>query len=88
MENKEKLKIELEDLRIDLAREEQEVQARKKDADAMKERIRKRLETIDAYQAQIADKKARMERAKIEEEAFREMVTNSLTLVDEKVCGR
>lgn len=88
MENKEKLKIELEDLRIDLAQEEQEVQARKKDADALKQRIRKRLETIDAYQAQIADKKIRFEKARVEEEAFREMVTTRFIVADEKICRR
>ena len=86
MENKEKRKIELEDLRIDLAQEEQEAQARKKEAEAMKERIRKRLETIDAYHIQIADKKARAEKARIEEEEFREMVVSVLILADEKVC--
>ena len=70
------MKSELEDLRIDLAQEEQEAQARKREADLLQMRIRKRLETIDAYQAQVADKKARLEKERIDEKAFREKVTN------------
>jgi hypothetical protein len=61
-------------LRIDLAQEEQEAQARKREADLLQQRIRKRLETIDAYQAQVADKKARLAEARKEEEIFREKV--------------
>ncbi|KAJ3337788.1 mannosyl-oligosaccharide alpha-1,2-mannosidase, partial [Kappamyces sp. JEL0680] len=72
IQNKEKMKAELEDLRIDLAQEEQEAQARKREEDLLQSRIRKRLETIDAYQAQVADKKARQLEEKKEEEAFRE----------------
>ncbi len=61
-------------MRIDLAQEEQEAQARKREADLLQQRIRKRLETIDAYQAQVADKKARLAEARKEEEIFREKV--------------
>lgn len=89
------MKAELIDLRIDLAQEEQEAQARKREADLLQQRIRKRLETIEAYQAQVADKKARLADEKKEEELFREkvflppleLIAKSI-LVDAKVCRR
>ncbi|KAJ3321333.1 mannosyl-oligosaccharide alpha-1,2-mannosidase [Boothiomyces sp. JEL0866] len=72
IEYQEKMKAELEDLRIDLAQEEQEAQARRKEHEMLQQRIQKRLETIDAYQAQVADKKRRIEEEKLEEDKFRE----------------
>ncbi|KAJ2999521.1 mannosyl-oligosaccharide alpha-1,2-mannosidase [Globomyces sp. JEL0801] len=72
IENQERLKSELENLRIDLAQEEQEALARKKEHEVLQNRIRKRLETIDAYQAQVADKKLRLQQERRDEEIFRE----------------
>ncbi|KAJ3256196.1 mannosyl-oligosaccharide alpha-1,2-mannosidase [Boothiomyces macroporosus] len=72
IEHQEKMKIELEDLRIDLAQEEQEAQARRKEHEMLQQRIQKRLETIDAYQAQVADKKRRIQEERLEEDKFRE----------------
>jgi hypothetical protein len=74
--NKEQMKAELIDLRIDLAQEEQEAQARKREVELMQQRIRNRLDTIAAYQAQVADKKARLAEERKEEEKFREKVIN------------
>ncbi|OAJ43246.1 hypothetical protein BDEG_26619 [Batrachochytrium dendrobatidis JEL423] len=68
---KEKEKLELEELRIDLAQEEQEAVARKRDQDTLEQRIRKRLELIDAYQMQMQDKRRRMEEERVDEEQFR-----------------
>ena len=68
------MKAELIDLRIDLAQEEQEAQARKREVELMQQRIRNRLDTIAAYQAQVADKKARQAEERREEELFREKV--------------
>lgn len=70
--NKEQMKAELIDLRIDLAQEEQEAQARKREVELMQQRIRNRLDTIAAYQAQVADKKSRQAVERKEEEQFRE----------------
>ncbi|KAJ3275578.1 mannosyl-oligosaccharide alpha-1,2-mannosidase [Terramyces sp. JEL0728] len=72
IEHQDRMKAELEDLRIDLAQEEQEAQARRKEHEMLQQRIQKRLETIDAYQAQVADKKRRIEQETLEEEKFRD----------------
>jgi hypothetical protein len=61
--------------------------ARRKEHEALQQRIRKRLETIDAYQAQVADKKRRLAEERKEEEIFREKVTQDNS-VDAKVCRR
>ncbi|KAH6561064.1 hypothetical protein BASA50_009623 [Batrachochytrium salamandrivorans] len=71
MQFKEKMKLELEELRIDLAQEEQEAAARRKDQEILQQRIRKRLELIDAYQLQVKDKKQRIEEERNDEEMFR-----------------
>nr|KAJ3420778.1 mannosyl-oligosaccharide alpha-1,2-mannosidase [Polyrhizophydium stewartii] len=71
MQIKERAKLELEELRIDLAQEEQEAAARRRDQEILQQRIRKRLELIDAYQMQVRDKKLRLEREREEEEHFR-----------------
>lgn len=73
--NQERTKTELEDLRIELAQEEQESLARRKEFELLQHRIKMRLETIDAYQAQVADKKKRLAEDKLEEEIYREKVS-------------
>ena len=73
------MKSELEDLRIDLAQEEQESLARRREHELLQQRIRKRLETIQAYQNQVADKKQRLAIERKEEEIFREKVFFLLT---------
>jgi hypothetical protein len=87
IEHKEKLKIELEELRISLAQEEQESMARRKEHDMFQNRIRKRLETIDAYHAQIADKKRRLAEEKKDEDIFREKVSY-FNIVDAEIRRR
>ena len=72
MRSKEQAKIELEELRIDLAQEEQEALARKRDKDQLEQRIRKRLELIEAYQQQIHRKKMIREKEQEEEAVFRD----------------
>jgi hypothetical protein len=74
-------------LRISLAQEEQESLARRKEHEMLQQRIRKRLETIDAYQAQVADKKRRLAEERKEEEIFREKVFG-FDVVDAKVRRR
>ncbi|KAI8925681.1 tumor suppressor, Mitostatin-domain-containing protein [Entophlyctis helioformis] len=46
--------------------------ARRKDKELLEQRIRKRLELIDAYQQQVKDKKLRLEKERSEEEEFRQ----------------
>ncbi|KAI8611689.1 tumor suppressor, Mitostatin-domain-containing protein [Chytriomyces sp. MP71] len=75
MARQEREKAELEQLRIDLYQEEEEEKARKRDAELLQTRIRKRLELIDAYQMQVADKKRRREQAQEEESEFRRKVS-------------
>eukprot|EP00842_Homolaphlyctis_polyrhiza_P001011 jgi/Hompol1/1910/HPOL_000225-RA len=72
MQRKEQFKVELEQLRIDLAQQEQEAAARRRDQDILQQRIHKRLELIDAYQAQVRDKKLRRQKERENEEEFRQ----------------
>ncbi len=64
-------KLELEDLRNDLAQEEQEAAARAREQAAFRDRVRKRLELVDAYQAQVAFKAAALEEERLREDAYR-----------------
>ncbi|KAI8914431.1 hypothetical protein EDD86DRAFT_87151 [Gorgonomyces haynaldii] len=79
--------MELEELRIDLAQEEQEEAERRKEQEAMRQRVRKRLELIQAYQQQVEYKTQRLEKERQEEQVYREQVLD-LMVVDEKVCRR
>ena len=71
MASKEHQKEELENLRIELHQQEQEEAARIRDQKLLQDRIRKRLEMLDAYQKQLENKKILMQKAKEEEEIFR-----------------
>lgn len=70
----ERAKIELEDLRTNLALEEQEASARKKEQDALRNRVQKRLEMIEAYQRQVEFKRQKLESEKEDEKIMREQV--------------
>jgi hypothetical protein len=76
MSNQEKEKGELENLRIQLHQEEQEAAARRRDKEILEQRIKKRLELIDAYQKQVENKKLLSLKAKEEEEIFRKKVNH------------
>lgn len=71
MATQEKVKLELEELRIDLAHEEQEALKREEEKQQIQSRIRKRLELIDAYQNQITLKIMREKEQKISEAQYR-----------------
>lgn len=81
-------KMELEELRIDLAQEEQQAASRGKEQELLRARVQKRLDLVEAYQAQVAYKAKSIEEAAREENVYRANVTIQLILVDEKVCGR
>jgi Trichohyalin-plectin-homology domain len=70
----ERAKMELEELRTDLAQEEQEAAARSKEQDQLRQRVRKRLELIEAYQQQVEYKAKRIEVEKQEEDSYRSQV--------------
>lgn len=84
MARKENEKHELEELRLDLHLQEQEEAARKLESSKLQYRIQKRLELIQAYHDQIADKKAKIEREREEEEVYRERMLQQFA-VQEKI---
>ncbi|KAI8817754.1 tumor suppressor, Mitostatin-domain-containing protein [Fimicolochytrium jonesii] len=71
MDQREKAKAELEQLRIDLYEEEQEEESRRRDQERLQNRIRKRLELIDAYRNQMLEKRFRAIQEQEEEDVVR-----------------
>lgn len=71
MNRKESEKRELENLRLELYKEEEEESARLRDAETIQCRIRKRLELIQAYHDQIAEKRQKITREREDEEIYR-----------------
>ena len=55
----------------------------------LQQRIKKRLELLDAYQKQVENKKMLLRQAKEEEDIFRQKVNHlAIRLDDAKVCRR
>ncbi|KAJ3089592.1 hypothetical protein HK102_005998, partial [Quaeritorhiza haematococci] len=84
MERKEKEQQELERLRIDYSQEEAEEKARKLDEELLKTRIRKRLELIEAFHKQMADKRRKLQIEQEEEGEFRRKLMEKFA-EDEKI---
>jgi hypothetical protein len=71
MARQENEKYELEALRLDLHLQEQEEAAMNAERDKLNSRIQKRLELIQAYHAQIEDKRNKIVRDREEEQVYR-----------------
>ncbi|KAI9164384.1 mannosyl-oligosaccharide alpha-1,2-mannosidase [Blastocladiella emersonii ATCC 22665] len=67
---KESERQEIEDLRVELAEAEQREREQENDRREMQRRIQQRLDLIDAYKRQIAEKRIRREQEREEEEVF------------------
>jgi hypothetical protein len=76
----ERAKMELEDLRTNLALEEQEESSREKEQASLRMRIRKRLEMIEAYQRQVEYKKQKKEEEKEDEKVLAAQVISDILI--------
>jgi hypothetical protein len=75
---KDRAKIELEDLRIELRLQEDEERWKQREMEEFQKRIRHRLEMISDYHAQLEEKRQRLQKEWEDEEKFRVRVRTKI----------